>query len=746
MAFLTPLFLAAIAALGVPVLLHMIQRQRTEVIEFPSLMFVKRIPFHSLRRQRIRHWLLLLLRCAALLLLIAAFARPFFQSTTLAAVAGGAREVVVLLDRSYSMAYGDRWDRARAAARGVVRDLSPADQATVILFDSGAVAGRRSTTDQASLLAAIDGSAIGAGTTRFGPPLQLAQGILEDSDQPLLEVVLISDFQQVGVDSAANVRFPAGTVVTPVQVASEEATPNISVVGASVQRDMFASRERATVTARLANRGNETVEGLRVALELNAYELESLPVTIEANSAATVTFAPFTVEDTAMPVSVRASVDALPHDDVFHFTVLPGDVVSVLVIGGPGTPSTPVAPLDPEPSDTSEPSAQSPETDIPLPDTMPPATPAAETVAVTRPMTPSDTTDTSLYLRRALGVGTSPLFSPIVRPVGEVTLDDIAVATVIVLNDVGLPSGAIGEAITRFVEDGGGLWVALGEDVRWPGDKVDLLPGTMDIPADRDGRGGVLGFVDYSHPIFEVFGSPRSGDLTTPRFFRHRPLALHPESAVLARFDNGDPAMAERTVGAGRVLVWTTTIDSFWNDFALKSIYLPFVHKVIEYLAEYRSPTPYLTAGQVLDLAQYPAAAGLDLTGGNLVVRDPSDDRVDVRLGTEETEAAFVDLAEQGFYELRDTEAAQGELVMVAVNVDLAESNLSSADPQELVGLVTGRAAGDRSVATEREIRPEELERRQTLWWYLLIGALGFLATETVMSNRLSRTEIDPDA
>jgi len=743
MAFLTPLFLAAIAALGVPVLLHMIQRQRTEVVEFPSLMFVKKIPFHSLRRQRIRHWLLLLLRCAALLLLIAAFARPFVQSTTLAAVAGGAREVVVLLDRSYSMAYGDRWDRARAAARRMVRDLSPADQATVILFDSGAVAGQRSTTDQASLLAAIDGSAIGAGTTRFGPPLQLAQGILEDSDQPLLEVVLISDFQQAGVDSAANVRFPAGTVVTPVQVASEATTPNISVVGASVQRDMFASRERAAVTARLANRGNETVEGLRVSLELNAYELESLPVTIEANSAATVTFASFTVEDTAMPVSVRASADALPHDDVFHFTVSPGDVLSVLVIGGPGTPSTPVAPMDPEPSDTSESSAQSPEPAIPLPATVPPDTLTLETTAEPRPTTPSDT---SLYLRRALRIGASPLFSPTVRPVGEVTLDDIDVATVIVLNDVGLPGGAIGEAITRFVEDGGGLWVALGEDVRWPGDNVDLLPGTMDIPVDRDGRGGVLGFVDYSHPIFEVFGSPRSGDLTTPRFFRHRPLTLHPESAVLARFDNGDPAMAERAVGAGRVLVWTSTIDSFWNDFALKPIYLPFVHKVVEYLAEYRSPTPYLTAGQVLDLAQYPAAAGLDLTGGNLVVRDPSDDRVDVRLGIEETEAAFVDLSEQGFYEVRDTEAAQAALVTVAVNVDLAESNLNSADPQELVGLVTGRAAGDRSVTTEREIRPEDLERRQTLWWYLLIGALGFLATETVVSNRLSRTEIDPDA
>ena len=688
MSFLAPLFFAALALLGVPVLIHMIQRQRTEVIEFPSLMFVRKIPFHSLRRQRVRHWVLLLLRCAALALLIAAFARPFFRSAVLVAVTGGSREVVILVDRSYSMGYGDRWERARDAARDVVRDLAPDDQATIIFFDSGAQSGARSTRNRASLLAAIDGAELGVGTTRYGPALQLAQGIFEDSDQPRLEAFLITDFQRIGVDSAANTLLPPGTVLTPVMVADTDETANISVTSASVQRDFFSDRERATVTARLANRGAETVEDLRVSIELTGRELESLPVTVEAYSSATATFAPFTLEDTAMPVSVRAEGDALPHDNVFHFTVAPGDVVPVLVVGSPG---------------------------------------AAET---------------NLYLRRALEIGSSPSFRVTVRSVDEVTTADVAAAGVVVLNDVGLPSGQIGGAITRFVESGGGLWIVLGERIRWPGDDLDLLPGTFDEPADRDGRGGTLGVIDFSHPVFEVFSSPRSGDLTTPRFFRYRPLDVRPTAAVLARFDDGAAAMAEHAVGDGRVLIWTSTIDSFWNDFALKSIYLPFVHKVVEHLAAYSSPTPYLTAGQVLDLARYPGAADLDVVGGNLVVRDPSEDRVAVG---SDGRAGFIELTEQGFYEVRDTDVADSESVLVAVNVDLAESNLEQFDPQELVAAATGRAAGDRSVTTDREVRPEDLERRQTLWWYLLIGALGFLASETVVSNRLSRTELDAD-
>lgn len=691
MAFLTPLFFAALAAIGAPVLLHMIQRQRTEVVEFPSLMFVRKVPFHSLRRQRIRHWLLLLLRCAAIALLVAAFARPFLRATALA-VAGGGREVVILLDRSWSMAWGDRWDRARAAARGVVQGLGPDDRATVVRFDSGAEAGARSTNDRASLLAAIDGAEVGAGTTRFGPPLQLAQGILEDSDQPRLEVVLVSDFQQTGVDSAANVLLPPGTVLTPMPVGGEETEANVGVVGVSVQRDTFAGAERAAVTARLANRGAEPVERTRVALELNGYELEVLPAAVEAASTASVTFAPFTVEDDAMPVSVRVEADALPHDDVFHFLVSPGDVVPVLVVGSPGAP------------------------------------------------------DASLYLERALAIGSSPAFAPVVRPADELTVEDVEAASVVVLNDAGLPSGPVGDAITRFVRGGGGLWIVLGEQVRWPGGDAEVLPAAVGEPADRDGRGGVLGFVDYAHPVFELFGAPRSGDLTTPRFFRYRPLAPAADAAVLARYDNGDAALVERRLGAGRVLVWTSTLDSFWNDAALKPIYLPFVHRTVEYLAAYRAPTASLTAGQVLDLGQYPGADGLDPAGGNLVVRDPSDDRVPVGSGGRDGRSGFIDLVEPGFYEIRDVDAADSSVVRVAVNVDLAEANLAAADPQELAAAVTGRAAAGRSAAAARELPPEDLERRQTLWWYLMVGALGFLAAETVMSNRLSRRDLDPDA
>ena len=77
--FLAPLFFLALAALAVPVLIHLTQKEKKSVVEFPSLMFLRRIPYESVRRRRVRHWLLLAVRLAALALIIAAFARPFLQ-------------------------------------------------------------------------------------------------------------------------------------------------------------------------------------------------------------------------------------------------------------------------------------------------------------------------------------------------------------------------------------------------------------------------------------------------------------------------------------------------------------------------------------------------------------------------------------------------------------------------------------------------------------------------------------------
>src|SRR5262245_22129423 len=192
MAFLTPLFLLGLAGLAVPVIIHLIQRERKNVVQFPSLMFLQRIPYQSVQRRRIRNWPLLLLRLAALALIVAAFARPFFRRAELAAAgAGTAREVVILIDNSYSMGYGDRWSRATAAARDAIGQVGPSDRATIVFFSSTGEVALKSTPDRSRLNAAVATGKPGAGATRYGPALKLAGSISSESSLPQREVIMI---------------------------------------------------------------------------------------------------------------------------------------------------------------------------------------------------------------------------------------------------------------------------------------------------------------------------------------------------------------------------------------------------------------------------------------------------------------------------------------------------------------------------------------------------------------------------
>ena len=134
--FLVPLFLVGVAGVVVPIVVHLTRRQRRNVVRFPSLMFLEKIPYQEQRRRRIQHWFLLAMRALALALLAIAFARPFMQDDRAGlGAATGPREVVVLIDQSYSMEIGDQLDEARRQARDIFDGLGPLDRASLSSCD-----------------------------------------------------------------------------------------------------------------------------------------------------------------------------------------------------------------------------------------------------------------------------------------------------------------------------------------------------------------------------------------------------------------------------------------------------------------------------------------------------------------------------------------------------------------------------------------------------------------------------------
>ena len=684
MSFLSPFVLLGLGALAIPVLVHLIQRERKRVVEFPSLMFVRRIPYQSVRRRRIRHWALLMLRAAAVALIVLAFARPFLRHNAAAtAVTGGAREVVILLDQSASMGYGDHWQKARDAARSVVRGLGRDDKATLVLFSRNAEENMRATSERSRLEAAINTAKVGSGATRYGPALKLAESILSRSAVKRREAVLISDFQKSGWSGSEDAKFPDGMTLTTTSVASPT-TANLSVPSVSFGRAAFSGQERVTVTAGLSNKGEEAVKDVPVVLSVDGHDIETTRATVAPRASASVTFSAFTLVGPNVRGSIHAGSDSLPADNAFYFVLTPSEPMSVVIVDA------------------------------------------------------GDRSDASLFLVKALAIGTTPAFHIDTTSASRVVPATFDKRSVVVLNDTPFPPGASG-ALKRFVERGGGLLVVAGDHTTLPSNEAELFPGRLAAAVDRmSGRSGSLGYLDYSHPVFEVFKAPRSGDFSAAHMFRYRALEAGPNDRVLARFDDGAAAAVEKKVGLGRVIVWTSTLDDTSTDIAVKPVFLPLVHQIVQYLAHFEAAASWFTVGQVLDLS-----ARARTRAARIVVSPSGERTTQGTLG--EGNEGLLELNDQGIYEIRGTGASAGRPEAIAVNLDPVESDLAPLDPSALVASVTGHAssvAGNNVVqAAPEEMTREDAERRQSLWWYLLLSGLGLLAIETIIANRLSRKE-----
>ena len=681
MGFVAPLVLLGLGALAVPVFVHLIQRERKRVVEFPSLMFLRRIPYQSVRRRRIRDWLLLAMRLAALAMIVLAFARPFFRRDALAAAAqNGAREAVILVDASYSMGYGDRWARAQAAARDAVNRLTAGDRASLVFFSSGADVAVRSAGDKGRLISAVAAGKVGPGATRYAPALKLAASLLSESPLPRREIVLISDFQRRGWEQTPgrdDVKLPDRTTLTPVNVASGD-TANLSVTPVSLQRTRFENHDRVAVTAGLVNHSTRPVSNVTLTLEVDGQTIQSLPASAAPGGSGSVTFAPFTVASRNMRASVKLPDDALARDNLFDFVVSPSEPVRVAIINRPGAESE------------------------------------------------------ALYLVQALAIGEEPRIELTSRTPATFSDADARSAAVVVLNDVQVPDD-VADRLIRFVTAGGGLLIAAGPHATWPSHAAASVPALPGEVVDRTtAPPSRLGGLEYSHPVFELFRAPRSGDFSAARFYGYRATA-QPAGQVLARFDDGTPALLERKTGAGRVLLWTSTLDLEWNDMPVKPVFLPFVHTLAKYLADYSEAPASLTVGQVIPAPRRGAGRGAAASRGGTVAVAPSGARVSV-----ETEDGALELGEQGFYDVRTQGAGADSATVLASNVDLTESDLTPMDPRELLAAVAGSGPGGPAGIGEARPSDEAQAQAQRLWWYLLVAGGLLLAGETLLSNRLS--------
>jgi hypothetical protein len=702
MSFLSPLYAIAGLAIVLPILFHMVRKRPKERQLFSSLMFLEPAPPRLTRQSRIDQWLLLLLRALALGLLAFAFSRPYWNvaAETNTSTAGMRR--MVLIDCSASMRREGLWDLAIARAQKVIQQSNPTDVVALYTFDRSLKP--LVSVEEADLTApaqrqqlAISGLRTIKPTwmsTDLGTALVNAADLLQadtdsnsDAASEASEIVVITDFQNgMQLNSLSGHTWPTtckvrierveptnsgnarATILSPVD--SDETLEKSEDQEKVREKEPLASRETQTIRVRVANQAQSPLEQFQLAwLDSQGQEI------------------PGTQTQCQVPAG-NAMVVRMP--------IAPSSAQTLRLVGDKSDFDNQYFVAKREPANLKllcvDAVAQTPED-------------ALGYFLEQLPL--SDPTRTVTYELR--------------KPGSDEDWPTPALVPLIVASHHATPSDLFG--LSKFAEQGGSVLWALDAPGAKYSERLQRFVGKEvgNVSEAKVKQYAMLQQIDFKHPLFVDLSSSRFNDFTKVRFWKHRRLELKDEKEweVIARFDDGSPALMSQSHGAGKIWILMSGWQPTQSQLALSSKFVPILAGLFR-----------LAAPASIDRDKSWVGDRIVINQGDRWI-DPTGSEVK---GTElENKGQALLLEQPGVYHCIDS---RGNDSPIAVNLADSESQTTIADIERLerlgVGMVDARPA-DRKESAQRQLRAVELESQQGWWRWLVIGVLGAAGIESLL-------------
>ena len=689
--FVTPmLFFAGAAAVASPIIIHLLARRRFKRIRWAAIDFLLQAERRNKRRLRMEEWILLVLRCLAVFCIGLFIARPFLApGATLAGLTGSRRvERLLLIDDSFSMGYQSAsgetgFSRARVGVRRLVdvirQEATDTDTVTLVRMTApgsplevGVYLDDRQT---AEFLERLDGLNLSQQSIDPGRVMEGVAELLKLSEELSGAVVyVLSDFQRsqwVRPDSTSTDGEPGildplvawagkdrGLRLVFVNVGEPDPS-NVAVTELHVEHGQLVAGATGRLRAEVSNHSSQPAGGLALRVSVdNVPQPQETIREVSVRQSASLDLALEFPRPGPQAVRVDLPADALALDNTRYLAADVLGAIRILIVNG-------------------EPSADR-------------------------------YTDEITFLATALKPE-GMLFSgnePVVVDEAEFDGVNLAGFHVVVLANVYRLSDPGVEALERFVRSGGGVLLFLGDQVDadlYNGelfrDGAGLLPGKLGeivrVPAEshviiKDGLHPALRGVSGEHDplgirqiaFFQYFScepwkAAGEGDVAGGTDRR---------AAVLATFDDAEehPAIIERTFGAGRVLLLTTTADKEWNLWPDHPTYLPMLIEFAQHVARRGESARERLVGERIEIPIDPTQYESDA-----IVRTPAYPTLpEVAIqaeGTDELRLIWEQTGVAGLYRflLRRRDGSES-VRMLAVNVDPKESDLTPAVENDL--------------------------------------------------------------
>ena len=680
MQFIYPEFLFALAALAIPIIVHLFNFRRFRKIYFTNVRFLREIKQDTQSRSRLKHLLVLASRLLALAFLVLAFAQPIIPANKQHAPAGQKR-ISVYVDNSFSMdavgKNGNLLETAKKKAREIAGAYKPSDQFQLLTTSFEGRHQRLVNRDE--FLTLVDEIKPNASVRNLTEVIARQNEALSSGSAEKVSktAYVISDFQQANTnlnelkeDSALQISL------VPVEASAQN---NLYIDTCSLFTPFVQLNVPNDLIVEVRNAGDKTAENIPVKLMINGVQKALASVTVQEKGKASVHLS-FTI---SQPGWQKAQINIADYpvsfDDNFYFNFNVRSGINVTAING--------------------------------------TQPAKELLSI---------------------FGNDPYFNFRNSSMGQIDYSSFSGNQLIILNQLPSFSSGLVQELKKYVNGGGSVFIIPAEDASLAtyNDFMSEIGGdTWNLKVTQEDK---VSKIEAKHLLFaDVFekGKALPENIDLPVVHRYFPITLKSRSSgdVIMKMQSGNPFLISQFYGKGTVYSLATSLDDEAGSFPRHALFVPvFLRAALIGVTEISRP---LLIGRDHEFMITDTLIAND----QVLHLENKELKFDVitesRLIGSSTQISVHDQVQQaGNYDLLST----GNLLQVqSFNFDRHESDLSVYSGSELTEMTSKLNA-----ATVNVIESEgkdlshsiaQLNEGKRLWKYCIILTLIFLGVEILL-------------
>ncbi|MBS1551856.1 MAG: BatA and WFA domain-containing protein [Bacteroidetes bacterium] len=563
MSFLNPSVLIALAAVSIPVLIHLLNLRKIKKVEFSTLMFLREIQKSKMRRIRLKQLLLLLLRIMTIILLVLSFSKPVFDEYAGNSAMSSKSTVLIFLDDSFSMNARDNsglyFTKAEESVRKILEIHKESSEIFFIPFSRIGLKNSdflKNSPDE--VLQELNGLKLSFKFTSMTAVLDLADDICASSKNELKEIYVISDFQKsnfsiTGTESLQFENLNTVSAKTYLLNIGNREVNNLSLDSFKVITELPEKDKEIKIKINLNNFSQYNVQNKTVNLVIENEFVSSAAADAGSYSSNEVEFK-FKINKSGningyfeLTQNVF-SEDELIQDNKYYFSVYIPEKFNVSLIEENNSPVSFLETAINSANDLLSDSSGS----------------KNRMFIITREKTVSE----NIYKSDAVFIS------------GKENFTD-----------------SEGEILRKYVSDGGGIFI-------FPGKNADIysynkiLSGKLNSlilenlnSAKEENIYLKFEKIDFEHPVLSGVFRNQSLNITSQKFFIESPsissyFTLLPggNASALITLNNNRPFIAESKLSGGKILFSSVSAGNDFSDFPLKTIFLPLIIRSIYYL------------------------------------------------------------------------------------------------------------------------------------------------------------------